>query len=386
MLKLSVRNGIDNIEKYRHIFEGKRLGLITNHTGVDRLFKSTIEILNRNFNLKVLYSPEHGLKGCLQAGEAVEVYVDELTNLPVYSLYGESKKPSSEILKDIDVLVFDIQDTGSRYYTFIYTMALAMESCAENEKTFVVLDRINPIGNEMEGNILDTRFKSFVGLYPLPVRYGLTIGELAGLLNNEYGIGGQLEVVKAEGWKRDMYFDETDLSWINTTPNMTSINAALLYNGTCLFEGTNISEGRGTTRPFEMIGAPWLNPYALADVMNKKCLVGVFFRPVYFEPMFSKHKGMICGGVQLHVNDRKKIKPFECGLKLLFEIRDMDRNKFSWNPPYREGGHYFIDMLAGTDKIRLAEPGNQVVQLLLDNWRKDCENFRIIKEKYQIYD
>jgi len=386
MSRITVRNGVDNIDRYASLFEGKKLGLITNPTGTDKSFVSTIDILNERFRLKALYSPEHGIRGCLQAGDKVENDVDERTGLPVYSLYGRSKKPGADILRDIDVLVFDIQDIGSRYYTFIYTMALAMESCAENGKTFVVLDRVNPIGSAIEGNVLSRGFESFVGMYPIPVRYGMTVGELALLINGEFGIGADLEIVKIEGWKRDAYFDETDLCWINPTPNMPSVDTALLYCGTCLFEGTNVSEGRGTTRSFEMIGAPWLNPYTLAEEMNRKGLEGVLFRPVYFRPVFSKYEGAICGGVQLHITDRRTIRPFECGLQLLFQIQNMDRDKFSWLPPRKEGGCWFIDLLAGTDELRLAKPDSDNADRLLEKWREQCDAFSEVRNKYLLYD
>jgi uncharacterized protein YbbC (DUF1343 family) len=384
MVRLNVRNGIDNIDKYSHVFEGKRVGLVTNPTGTDKSLVSTIDILNRKCLLKALYSPEHGIRGHLQAGERVETYVDEMTGLPVYSLYGASKKPGAEMLDGIDILVFDIQDIGARYYTFISTMALCMESCAEQGKAFVVLDRLNPVGGAVEGNIPETRFRSFVGMCPVPVRHGLTIGELALLIKAENRLNVELEVVRAEGWKRDAYFDETDLHWINPTPNMPSPDAALLYIGTCLFEGTCLSEGRGTTRPFEIVGAPWLNPWALAERINRKGLEGIVFRPLYFSPVFSKYAGQVCGGVQLHVIDRRKIKPFACGVKLLMEIRRMGAEKFTWLPPAGEENRPFIDLLAGTDELRLSQPDNE--DRLLEKWSKQSDAFTEDRKKYLLYE
>jgi len=351
---------------------------------VNKSFIPTVDILNEKYGLKALFSPEHGLRGHLQACDRVGFYIDERTGIPVYSLYGDIRKPSREMLDDIDMLVVDIQEVGSRYITYIYTMALAMKSCAEQGKAFTVLDRINPIGGGIEGNILDVEFSSFVGLYPLPVRYGLTLGELAMLINYEYGIGAELKIVRAEGWERKMYFDETDLFWINPTPNMPSVEAALLYNGTCLFEGTNISEGRGTTKPFEMIGAPWLDPYSLAAEMNRQGLEGVYFRPAYFSPVFSKHKGEVCGGVQLHITDRNKIEPFKIGVRLLFEIRRMSNGKFSWITPDKEEERYFIDLLAGTNRLRLAG-SRQDIENLLEEWSIGCEKYKETIEKYRIY-
>jgi len=383
MEKLNVKNGIDVIEKYSHIFQGKRLGLISAPTGVDKNLKSTIDILNEKFDLRALYSPEHGIRGNLQAGAVVDTYIDESTGITVYSLYGKNKKPSPEILKDIDVLILDIQDIGSRYYTYLYTMSYCMESCAENGKTFVVLDRPNVVGGEVvEGNILDMNFKSFVGMKPITPRYGLTIGEMALLMNKEFNINCNLEVVKLEGWKREAYFDDTDLIWINPSPNIPSINAAVLYSGTCLFEGTNISEGRGTTRPFEIIGAPWLDAYKLADIMNGKNFPGVKFRPVYFEPTFSKHKGELCRGVQIHITDKRAVRAVEIGIHLLYEIMDMDREKFQWIAPFKEGAHYFIDLLAGTDEVRLRK---QEAAEFVEKWEKESREFKKIKEKYHLY-
>ncbi|MEQ2129009.1 DUF1343 domain-containing protein [Caldanaerobacter subterraneus KAk] len=379
-----VKCGVDLLEKYKKLFKGKRIGLITSPSGVNQDMKSTIEIFHENFNLTALFSPEHGVRGEFQAGEKVKGYVDERTGVKVYSLYGDTKKPTPEMLEEIDVLVIDVQDVGSRYYTYLYTMAYAMEACKENGKEFVVLDRPNPIGGlKVEGNILDTKFRSFVGWYPIPQRYGLTIGEIAHLFNKEFGINCDLHVVKLESWKRDMYYDETGLLWVNPSPNISSLDAAVLYSGTCLFEGTNISEGRGTTRPFEIIGAPWIDPYKLADSMNKKGLKGVVFRPVYFIPSFSKHKGQLCKGVQIHVKDRKAVDSVEVGIKLLYEIIRQSGENFEWLPPYGESNVYFIDLLAGTDELRLMKYDEDQ---LLDKWKRESEEFKRLKESYHFYE
>ncbi|WP_434564649.1 DUF1343 domain-containing protein [Thermoanaerobacterium thermosaccharolyticum] len=378
-----VKCGIDVIEAYSNIFENKKIGLITSPTGVDRNLRSTIDILNERFNLKALYSPEHGIRGDFQAGEKVGDYTDKLTGIKVFSLYGENKKPTKEMLQDIDIMAIDIQDVGSRYYTYLYTMAYAMEACKEYNKTFVVLDRPNPIGgNKVEGNILDTDFSSFVGLYPITQRYGLTIGELSILINKEFNIGCDLQVVKLEGWKRDMYYSETELAWVNPSPNMPTPNTAVLYNGTCLFEGTNVSEGRGTTKPFEMIGAPWIDGYKLSDKMNDMALDGVIFRPVYFVPTFSKYKNELCSGIQIHITNKKSVNAIEVGIKLLYEIIKMSGNNFEWLPPFKKGQKYFIDHLAGTDELRLMKyPADELIR----KWEKSSAEFTKIKEKYHIY-
>ena len=381
--KAQIKNGIDEIDKYSHLFEGKRLGLVTGPTGLNKHLESTIDILNERFDLKALYSPEHGVRGNFQAGAHVDTYVDEGTGITAYSLYGDNRKPTPEMLKDIDVLVMDIQDIGSRYYTYLYTMSYCMKACAENKKTFVYFDRINPIGGmEVEGGILDTRYASFVGMHPITARYGLTAGELAMLFNKEFGIGCELVVVKIEGWERDMYLSDTDLLWVNPSPNITSMDTAVLYNGTCLFEGTNISEGRGTTKPFEMIGAPWLDPFRLADRMNSMALSGVIFRPVYFDPAFSKHKGRQCRGVQVHITDYKAVKPLEVGIRLLYEIMDSNRSEFQWVPPNREKGSYFIDLLAGGEDVRLRR---YEADGLIEKWRGESCRFKACKEQYHLY-
>lgn len=383
MDKARVKNGVDNIEKYAAVFEKKRLGLITGPSGVNKSLRSTVEVIHNMFELTALYSPEHGLMGNIPAGKHVDSYIDERTGIKVYSLYGKLKKPTDDMLKDIDVLVMDLQDIGSRYYTYLYTMTYAMQSCAENDKVFVLLDRVNPInGNDVEGNILDIQFKSFVGMYPIVQRYGLTMGELAQFINEEFDIRCQLEIAKVEGWKREMYYDETDLIWVQPSPNIPTLDTAVLYNGTCLFEGTNISEGRGTTKPFEMIGAPWLDAYRLSDLMNGKKLPGVVFRPICFEPTYSKHKNELCQGVQVHITDRNSIKPVELGLHLLYAVIDMDKKKFQWLPPFKEGGHYFIDLLAGTDEIR-----HRIYEVegIIEKWRRQNKTFCERKKKYHLY-
>lgn len=380
----SIKLGIDNIDKYiDDLFKNKRIGLITNQTGVDSNLNSTIDLFNEKTNLVALYSPEHGIRGDIQAGEKVNNYIDEKTELNVYSLYGKNKRPSHEVLKNIDILVFDIQDVGSRFYTYLYTMAYAMESCKKFNKVFTVLDRPNPIGGEeVEGNILDVNYKSFIGLYPITQRYGLTIGELAILFNEEFGIGCNLKVIKMEGWSRHMYFQDTKLPWIMPSPNMPTIDTALVYNGTCVFEGTNISEGRGTTKPFQIIGAPWLNPYKIAEEMNEIMLPGVKFRPIYFTPTFSKYTDVLCRGVEIHVTDIKKFKPVITGISLLYKIKEVSKDKFEFTPPYIKNGKQMIDYNTGGSYIRENKITLEEINLM---WKEDAMKFKKIKEKYHVY-
>lgn len=347
MIKTGLTKLIEN--KFEQI-SGKRTGLITNPTGVDNELKSNISIFarSRDVQLKALFSPEHGLWASAQDAIEIPNSFHEVINVPIYSLYGSSKKPDFEMLKDLDILVFDIQDVGARFYTYITTMAYAMESCAKYGVKFIVLDRPNPInGIAIEGNILEDKFRSFVGYYPIPIRHGMTVGELALMFNEE--IKADLDVVSMEGWKRDMWYDDTGLQWVMPSPNMPTLNTAIVYPGTCLFEGTNVSEGRGTTKPFEIIGAPWIDPLLLTDNLNQLSLPGVIFRPLYFVPTFSKYKGLTCGGVQIHVTDRNIYRPVMTALYMLETMIRMYPMEFNW---VTSNGGYFFDFLCGTDKIR----------------------------------
>lgn len=384
MIKQSVFNGIDVIDKYDRLFRDKNIGLITNPTGVNKKLESTIDIFQNKYNLKALFSPEHGVRGDVQAGGKVESYTDSQTGLPAFSLYGKNRRFTAEMLKDIDLIVMDIQDIGARYYTYQYTMAYAMEGCARFGIPFVLLDRVNPLGGDtVDGNVLENKYRSFVGNFPLSVRHGLTMGELACLFNKESSINCELEVVKIEGWNRSLYFNETDLLWINPSPNIPSIETAIIYVGTCLLEGTNISEGRGTAKPFELLGAPWIDAYKLSDAMNSQNLNGVIFRPAHFTPSFSKHKDSLCSGVQIHITEPKIVKAFEIGVRLIYTLMDLFEDNFAFLPPYREGGQLFFDRLAGTDEIRLRRKD---YKSMMDGFAKDLDAFSKIKKKYHLYE
>ncbi len=378
-----VLNGIDSITKYRHLFEGKRVGLITAPTGLSRDFESTINLLHENFNLTAMFSPEHGVRGDLDAGALVDTYTDPMTNVPVYSLYRkDSKRLTKEMLDEVDVVVYDIQDVGVRYYTFIYTMLYALEDCANAGVEFVVLDRVNPLnGVDVEGNILKPGFKSFVGNYELAVRYGLTAGEVATMANEQMNWNATLHVVRLEGWERRMSFPDTGLTWVHPSLGMPRYETALLYAGTCLFEGTNCSEGRGTTFPFEMIGAPYIQAQQLSDVMNALAIPGARFRPVHFKPTSSKHNGELCGGVQIYITDLQKLKPLEVGVSLLFKIRDL-YEQFSFLPPVKEGSRPFIDLLGGDSMYRTE--GVQAKQLL-EQFAEESKQFAVMKQQYHLY-
>jgi len=376
-----VKLGIDNIDQHLALFAGKRVGLITNATGMNSQYQSSIDVLVAKTNLVALYSPEHGIRGAVPAGDKVGSLTDAKTGLPVYSLYGATKKPTPEMLQNIDVLAFDIQDVGARSYTYIYTMAYAMQAAKENGKTFVVFDRPNPVGGvAVEGGLIKSGFESFIGMYPIPIRHGMTAGELARLFNQEFGIGCDLTVVEMTGWKREMYFEETGLPWVMTSPNIPTPDTALTYPATGIFGGTNISEGVGTTRPFDFVGAPWLDAEKFAERMNAMKLPGVVFRPAYYIPRFGNFAGETCGGVQLHVTDRKAFKPVRTGLSLLYTVEDLSDGKFAYT--FSGKGAPMIDLITGDDGLRL---GRYTLDELLVSWEQEANAFKEMAKAYYIY-
>jgi len=371
------------------LIRGKRVGLVTNQTSVIGNLRHMADLLYEASEVKLtaLFGPEHGVRGDVQDGLFIEPYIDEKTGLPVYSLYGETRKPTMEMLSNIDVLLFDIQDVGARYYTYLYTMAYAMMAAAEVGIKFVVLDRPNPInGILVEGNILELRFRSFVGQYPIPIRYGMTIGELAMLFNKEYGIDADLTVVKMKKWRRDMWFDDTGLIWIQPSPNIPTLETAIVYPGTCLLEGTNVSEGRGTTKPFEMFGAPWLDCAKVVDDLTSRNLQGVLFRQAYFIPTFSKYRGERCSGVQVHVTDRWSFKPFETGLHIIDVINRIHPDEFEWVKSRRDPHHYYFDLLVGTDRIRRQLQEGLPVERIIESFQDELSEFMEVRKDYLLYD
>lgn len=317
----TVCSGAEVLQKNAAENKKRRVGLITNPTAVTRTLRPTYDILAEKYNLAAMFSPEHGVRGDIQAGAEVSDYIDSATGIPVYSLFGKGKSRSYEIMSALDHVYFDICDIGSRYYTFQYTMTEAMQICAEHGVPFTVLDRPPVIGYRAGGNILDPRFSSFVGKYPTAARTGLSIGEFAMYINKTDKIGCDLTVIGCENVRRDMYFEETGLPFVPPSPNIPTVDTALVYVGTCLFEGTNLSEGRGTTKPFEQIGAPWLKNRDVIAEMNTLPHDGCIFRETYFVPTFSKHSGELCSGIQLHITDRDSFMPFETALRLICAIR-----------------------------------------------------------------
>ncbi|MGE6203958.1 exo-beta-N-acetylmuramidase NamZ family protein [Guptibacillus hwajinpoensis] len=375
------------LEDQKELIEGKSVGLITNPTGVDQELNSIVDLLHNDsdVDLKALYGPEHGVRGSAQAGEYVEYYTDEETGLPVYSLYGSTKKPTPEMLEGIDVLLFDIQDVGTRFYTYIYTMAYAMEAASENDIEFIVLDRPNPLGGEaVEGPVLDDEYASFVGKYEIPLRHGMTVGELASLFNEEFEIGADLTVVEMDKWKRGMYYGDTPLEWVLPSPNMPTLDTALAYPGAALIEGTNVSEGRGTTKPFELIGAPFINATELASELNELKLPGVDFRAASFTPSFSKHAGELTHGVQIHVTDKEAFKPVKTGLSLVKTIHDLYPEDFEFRAE-NSAGVSFFDLLVGNGWIREGIENGDSVKKMEKQWEDDLKDFKEVREDYLLY-
>jgi len=361
---------------------GKRVGLITNQSGIDRSRRSDIDLIAQHPQLKLvaLLAPEHGIRGTAAAGAKIEDERDPATGLPIYSLYkSEDRGPTPDMLRDVEVLVYDLQEVGGRTWTYVSTMALAMQAAAKKGIPFVVLDRPNPIGGEIvEGAPLDPAFRSFVGMYPIPARHGLTVGELATLFNQQHGIGADLIVIKAANWKRSEWLDQTGLPWVNPSPNLRSLAALTSYPGSVYFEGTNLTEGRGTDRPFEQIGAPWLDAPAVAKTMNAMRLPGVRFEAITMtvEPTAAKFPGQTIPGIRFVVSDRQSYRPVRSSLLLIDAIRRQHPKEFAWGKT--------IDRLAGTDKVRLAIDAGRLAPLL-DEWDREAAAFRASSQRSLLY-
>jgi uncharacterized protein YbbC (DUF1343 family) len=388
-----ILTGLDRIEKnWPESLKAARVGLVVHPASVNRRLRHSVDLCvkSKKFRLKKLFGPQHGIRGETQDNMIEwEGFTDRKTGLPVYSLYGQTRKPEPSMLKDIDALAIDLQDVGARYYTFIWTMELCMQACLDMDKAIVVLDRPNPIGgNFAEGPVLDRACASFVGGRPLPVRHGMTIGEIGNYLRNEFYPSLDLHVVPISGWKRKMWFDETALPWVLPSPNMPTPDTALVYPGMCLLEGTNLSEGRGTTRPFEIFGAPFIDPDLLVDTLDGFKLPGVIFRPMSFQPTFQKYAGQLCGGAQIHVSNRNKFKPFKTGVAILKTAYELYPEHFAWKqPPYEyETKKMPIDILAGSDRMRKEIEGGEKIDQMEEWWQEECSDFnRRFRKKYLIY-
>jgi len=361
---------------------GKRVGLITNNSGIDRQKRLDIDLIAQSKDMKLvaLLAAEHGIRGVIDAGAKVEDEKDPATGVPVYSLYkSEDNGPSDAMLKDVDVLVYDLQEVGGRTWTYVSTMALSMQAAKRKGIPFVVLDRPNPIGGEIvEGALLDPKFKSFVGMYPIPARHGMTVGELAKLFNEKYGIGANLIVIPAANWRRSQWLEETKLPWVNPSPNLRSPDALKDYPGTVYFEGTTLTEGRGTDRPFEQIGAPWLNATEVARVMNEKRLPGVRFEAITMAvlPTAAKWKGQTIPAIRYVITDKQAYRPVRTSLILIDEIRRQHPNDFKFTGSF--------DRLTGSDKARLAIEGGTLPALLAE-WDREAAAFRESRAPYLLY-
>jgi uncharacterized protein YbbC (DUF1343 family) len=373
------------------LIEGRRIGLVCNQASVDHDLRHSADVLKsvEGVRLTTLFGPQHGIRGDAQDNmvETPHTY-DVETGLPVHSLYSETREPTEEMLGDVDVLVCDLQDVGCRIYTFVYTIANCMRVARRLGKRVIVCDRPNPIGGvAVEGNLLEAGFESFVGQFPLPTRHGMTAGELSKIFNEHWGIGCDLEVVTMDGWSRELWFDETDAPWVLPSPNMPTLDTASVFPGTVHLEGTQVSEGRGTTRPFELVGAPYVMAGEFARKLESIGLPGVHFRPTNFLPTFQKHAGLTCGGVQIHVHDRLELRPVVTGLAVVKTCFDLYGENFRWKePPYE---YVFdknpFDVISGTDRVRISIERGDSLEDLERSWRAELPEFENVREKYLLY-
>jgi uncharacterized protein YbbC (DUF1343 family) len=378
-----VRPGIETfLADVPQVLRGKRVGLITNHTGIDRTRTPDIDLIARHPHLRLvaLLAPEHGIRGNVEAGEHIQDETDRTTGVPIYSLYqSEDRGPTEEMLRDVDVLVYDLQEVGGRTWTYVSTMALSMQAAARKGIPFVVLDRPNPIGGEIvEGALLDPRFSSFVGMYPIPARHGMTVGELATLFNQEHGIGVELIVARVANWRRGQWQDETGLPWVNPSPNLRSLAALTSYPGSVYFEGTTLSEGRGTDRPFEQIGAPWLDAPRVVATMNARRLPGIRFEAINMPVLATaaKFPGQTIPAIRFVVTDREAYRPVRTSLLLIDEIRRQHPADFAWTRT--------IDRLTGSDRVRLAVEGG-TLPALLEEWDREAVAFQESRKRFLLY-
>jgi uncharacterized protein YbbC (DUF1343 family) len=378
---------------------GRRVGVVCNPASIDASLRHIADRLVERAGpdrpagdgpqLTAIFGPQHGFRSDVQENMIETGHArDALRRVPVYSLYSETREPTAEMLRGVDLLVVDLQDVGTRIYTYIYTMANCLVAAKKHGIPVIVCDRPNPIGGDaVEGPMLVPGFESFVGLYPLPMRHGMTIGELARLFNETFGIGADLEVVTMEGWRREMYFDATGIPFVLPSPNIPTLDSCIVYPGTVLFEGTNVSEGRGTTKPFELLGAPWVDAERFADDLNALAMPGVFFRPSVIEPTFHKHAHTSCGGCQIHVLDRETFRPVEAGVALLAAFRAADPDRFRWRDPPYEYEHKLlpIDILAGSSDLREQIERGVSAREIAASWQAPVGAFNKTRGRYLLY-
>lgn len=383
-----VRTGLDRLlASPPSSIDGATVGLLTNPSGMSAGFRPAVDLLHQAEALKLaaIFGPEHGVRGAAQAGEPVGSTIDARTGLPMYSLYGATMTPDGEMLAGLDALLIDLQDIGVRYATYATSVARAIDGCAARGVKVVILDRPNPLnGDTVQGNLLNPAFGSAVGFHDVTIRHGLTLGELALLYARDHHLP-QPEIVAMEGWRRHHWYDDTGLPWVLPSPNLPTLEGVTLYPGTCLVEGTNCSEGRGTTRPFELIGAPWIDPDLLAARLRQARLPGVAYRAAYFMPTFSKHAGQRCGGVQIHITDRQTLDATALGVHLLAALMAAEPESFAWVPPNHEDRPYFIDLLAGGDTLRTTLNGDGSIDALLASWGDDGRAFAKRREDVLVY-
>lgn len=374
----------------RQLLRGRTVGLVCNPASIDASFRHVLERAESGgVQVGAIFGPQHGFRSDLQENMIESPHgEDARRRVPVYSLYSETREPTPAMLAGLEALVVDLQDVGTRIYTYIYTMANCLRAAARAGLPIVVCDRPNPIGGvQVEGPMLEPGFESFVGLFPIPMRHGMTIGELARCFNDAFGLKAKLEVVTMEGWTREAYGDETGLPWVLPSPNIPTVDTAVVYPGTVLLEGTNISEGRGTTKPFELVGAPWADPERLAADLNGRQLPGVHFRPVLFEPTFHKHAGTACGGCQIHVTDRSAFRSVETGVAVIDAFRAADPTRFAWRqPPYEyETVKPPIDILYGSAALRARLDRGDRAAAICEAWPRDVQRFVDMRQQYLLY-
>jgi uncharacterized protein YbbC (DUF1343 family) len=391
-MKPKIKLGIEKLlEKPPLWLKGKRVGLLINRASVDSHLRYTHQLISKLCpkNLTALFSPQHGFFGEKQDNmEESHDFIHPHLKIPVFSLYGKTRIPTRNMLEEIDIMIIDLQDVGTRVYTFISTMALCLKAAYKHNKKIVVLDRPNPIGGIiLEGNLLKEEFSSFIGVYPLPMRHGMTIGELANFFNHYYQIGCDLEIISMEGWRRQMRFSDTGLTWVPTSPNMPSPVTAMVYPGQVILEGTNISEGRGTTRPFEIFGAPFIDPYLLKEIIKSKGLNGIYLRELIFQPTFNKWQGEVCRGLQIHITDEKNYKPYYTTLTIIQSILSLYPDQFLWSkPPYEyEYEKMPIDLILGDGDLRRKIEELKNLSIIEESWQEAINDFKEKSKKYHIY-
>jgi len=369
---------------------GARVAIVCNHASVDHAFRHIVDRLAaaEHVRLTAIFGPQHGFRSDVQDNMVETPHgKDAARRVPVYSLYSETREPTADMLRDVEVLVIDLQDIGARIYTYIYTMANCLRAAARHGIPVIVCDRPNPIGGAIEGASLVPGFESFVGQFPIPMRHGMTIAELAALFNDRFEIGASVEIARMERWHRAFYADQTGLPWVMPSPNMPTLDTAIVYPGTVLFEGTMLSEGRGTTRPFELVGVPGIDAEQCADAMNALELPGVYFRPAAFEPTFQKHAQARCGGCQLHVIHREEFRPVITGVALIRTFRRLNPSSFAWRPPpYEyEKEQLPIDILAGSDVLRRQIESEMPIADIAASWGEDEQAFERLREPFLLY-